>query len=146
MSRKKVFFSKLKKSTIITLVSCGTFVVATFCGLLILTKFPIEPPEKMTATLGRRSTYELNSAYSTTQAVTVTTESTTTTAQTTSKETTHTDFVITVTMGKGFSEDYGNYGYTPYLDDAMQETGTTPTVTITDNDDYDENYFNDYSY
>lgn len=144
MNKKKGFFSKLKKSTIITMTACGSFVVATFFALLFFIKFPISPPEKMTASLGRRSTYGLNTSYSTTQAVTetTTTESAETTATTTTELTTRTDYVITVTMGKGFNiggEDLYT-AYTPETDYTMADAYYRQTTTASQDDDDSDGY------
>ncbi|MDE6849080.1 MAG: hypothetical protein K2J44_07005 [Ruminococcus sp.] len=41
MSKGKGFFSKLKRSTIITMVSCISCVVMTFLALLCFVKVPV---------------------------------------------------------------------------------------------------------
>ena len=74
---------KLKKSTIITMVSCGSFIVMTFLALLFFVKFPITPSEKIISNIGRKSIYKNNNLDS--MAVTQTSSGTQTTVSTTSQ-------------------------------------------------------------
>ncbi|MDE6092519.1 MAG: hypothetical protein K2G14_05425 [Ruminococcus sp.] len=161
MSKGKGFFAKLKKSTIITMVSCASFVVMTFLALLFFIKFPITPSEKFTAGLGRESVYRRNSVeglevISATTDVSQTTaesvSSVTTTAQTTAKTSKRTEFTITVTTGKGFLTG-GRIPTVPYM---PEEDIQNPQETTDDSENYDYNnpdytdtnyndYNNDYS-
>ena len=158
----KGFFSKLKKSTIITMVSCGSFVVMTFFALLFFTKFPITLPEKITASLGRESIYRQNNVegleVNATTSVSQTTEkndsSKTTTTQTTEKTTSkRTDFTITITTGKGFrtGEHISTITQDSKYDDVRDSEETFEETTENSENfgyydsEYDENYENDYS-
>lgn len=156
MSKGKGFFAKLKKSTIITMVSCASFVVMTFLALLFFIKFPITPSEKFTAGLGRESVYHRNSVeglevISTTTDVSQSTaesvSSVTTTAQTTAEISKRTDFTITVTTGKGFLTG-GRIPTVPYM---PEEDIQNPQETTDDSENYDyidtnyNDYNNDYS-
>ncbi len=159
MSKGKGFFSRLKKSTIITMVSCGSFVVTTFLALLFFIKFPITPSEKMTAGLGRESIYRKNSvegleitettsvSQTTSKADSSQTTTTQTTAGTTSKRT---EFTITITTGKGFHTGGriitipGNSEYDEQEETTEETTENTENSGYNDGD-YDENYGNDYS-
>ena len=149
MKKKRKSFSRLKKSTVITMVSCGSFVVMTFLALLFFVRFPIKPSEKIISSMGRAGIYRQNISYneSTTTTTTVQTTSVTETdtRQTTTASTTRKEFVITITTGKGFRTgfeghdvpvmDYYDYDYeyTTYPYDYQPET-TTYTY---DDDDYD---------
>lgn len=55
MSRIKDFFLGLSKSTKITLISCGCFVLLTMLLLLVFVLFPITPSEKVIASFGREN-------------------------------------------------------------------------------------------
>lgn len=108
--------SKLKKSTIITMVSCGSFVVMTFLALLFFVKFPITPSEKIMASIGRESIYKNNNSESNIITQTTVSETSQITTQTT-ETSTNADFVITITSGKGFKTE----GYTPSLENSPEE-------------------------
>lgn len=159
MSKGKGYFGKLKKSTKITVISCGFFVGITMLVLLFFVMNPITPSEKVIAGFGRENISRHN------QTTEITTTAVTTTAMedvivskaastTTAETTTHTDFTITVTSGSGF---YVNNviptGVSPY------EAGSVPTTeTETEYDDgtgyddgsydygYDYGYDNSYDY
>lgn len=153
MKKKHKSFSRLKKSTVITMVSCGSFVVMTFLALLFFVKFPIKPSEKIISSMGRSGIYRQNVSYSDNTTTTTTTTTTQTvfsvtetdTRQTTTASTTHKEFIITITTGKGFKTEFEghdvpvmdyydyDYSYTTYVD--KQEETTT-----------DYNYNNDYDY
>lgn len=153
MGKNKGLFSKLKKSTIITMVSCGSFVVMTFLALLFFIKFPITPSEKIISSIGRESIYRHNSAESLavtatavtdTQTTTATSLQTTTAVQTTTVSATHSDFVITITTGKGFFTGgrIPTIEYNPdeLTDDYMDIPEDTATTTVTDEYAYDYDY------
>ena len=144
MKKKRGFFSGLKKSTIITMVSCGSFVVMTFFALLFFVKFPIKPSEKIITSMGRESIYRQNVSYSENTTTTQTIAETTAT-QTTTASTKHKEFVITITTGKGFkSEVKGHdvpvmdYDYDDYEEDDEEEE-TTETTTDYEYDEYNYN-------
>ena len=150
MKKKQGFFSRLKKSTIITLVSCGSFVVMTFFALLFFVKFPLKPSEKIITSMGRESIYRQNVSYNqTTTTQTTTTE--TTTKQTTTASTTHKEFVITITTGKGFKTEVKghdvpvmDYDYDDYSD-YEEDNETIITTTVTDYEDNEYDYdWNEY--
>ncbi|MCM1507112.1 MAG: hypothetical protein NC177_08270 [Ruminococcus flavefaciens] len=164
-SKGKGFFSRLKKSTVITMVSCISFVVMTFLALLFFIKFPITPSEKIMASIGRESIYRHNSveglevttasAVPETQTTTTSAVTTTTALQTTTASTTHSDFVITITTGKGFLTGgrIPTIEYNP--DEIVTDYINTPedtftTTTVTDEYGYDygdgEQDYNDYGY
>lgn len=128
--------SKLKRSTIITMVSCGSFIVMTFLALLFFVKFPITPSEKIMASIGREGIYKNNNTENTiTTTQTTVSETSQITTQTT-ETSTHTDFVITITSGKGFKTE----GYTPSITNNSEE--------ILDNSETPEEteYIEDYNY
>ncbi|MCM1314538.1 MAG: hypothetical protein NC040_08980 [Muribaculaceae bacterium] len=146
MKKKQGFFSRLKKSTIITMVSCGSFVVMTFLALLFFVKFPLKPSERIISSMGRQGIYKQNVSYSESTTTTQTTIETTT-QQTTANNTTHKEFVITITTGKGFKTEVKghdvpvmDYDYSDYEDD---EEETTETTTDYEDDEYN---YNDYNY
>lgn len=151
----KGFFSKLKKSTIITMVSCISFVVMTFLALLFFIKFPITPSEKFTAGLGRESIYRQNSVEGLEVKTTAETSSATTTEPATTVTTTaRTDFKITVTTGKGFrtnghtltvSESSGEDDDVQYPDESTTADDSENSVySDTDYSSYDDNYSGNY--
>lgn len=146
MSKGKGFFSKLKRSTIITMVSCISFVVMTFLALLFFVKFPVTPSEKFTAGLGRESVYRQNSAEGLELTTTAETSSATTTAQTTTLATAEkTDFKITVTTGKGFRTNGHTLtvSETSSEDDDVQDSTETTTEEDSEHSDY-SNYDDEY--
>lgn len=137
----KGFFSRLKKSTIITMVSCISFVVMTFLALLFFVKFPITPSEKFTAGLGRESIHRQNIAENVdVMAVTETSTETTTEPSTTVTTAEKTEFKITITTGKGFRTN----GHTLTVSESSDEyDGISDESSDTDDS---ENYdYNDYS-
>ncbi|MDE5558582.1 MAG: hypothetical protein K2J32_13020 [Ruminococcus sp.] len=144
MKKKRGFFSGLKKSTIITMVSCGSFVVMTFFALLFFVKFPIKPSEKIITSMGRESIYRQNVSYSENTTITQTIAETTAT-QTTTASTKHKEFVITITTGKGFKTEVKghdvpvmDYDYDDYEEDDEEEE-TTETTTDYEYDEYNYN-------
>lgn len=146
MSKKKSYFSGLKKSTKITVLSCGFFLLLTMIILIFFVMFPITPSEKVIAGLGRESISRSNR-----QTTMVTTTAVTTTAMedvvvskaastTTAETTTHKDFTITVTSGSGFYVSNTIPTGEPYA------AGYVPT-TETETDYYDDGSdYNDYGY
>ncbi|MDE5772198.1 MAG: hypothetical protein K2I06_11335 [Ruminococcus sp.] len=155
MSKGKGFFSKLKRSTIITMVSCISFVVMTFLALLFFVKFPVTPSEKFTAELGRESIYRQNGVdglQMTATSTEVPQTTTETSSQTTTETTTaKTDFVITITTGKGFRTDghtltvNADYEENDHLQDS-EETSQTTTTDDSENYNYNDNYYDSYDY
>lgn len=156
MGKVKGFFSKLKKSTIITIVSCGSFIVMTFLALLFFIKFPITPSEKIMASIGRESIYRNNNIEglaATTTTTQTTTSQTTTGLQTTTAPATHSDFIITITTGKGFStgvkshevEYDSDYDF-DYSDDEEETTTATDENDDINDTTYTEPDYNDYNY
>ena len=55
MSKIKDFYEGLKKSTKITVLSCGSFVVMTMLILAFFIIFPITPSEKIMTNIGREN-------------------------------------------------------------------------------------------
>ena len=53
MESIRKFYSGLNRSTKITLVSCGSFLLLTILILLIFVLFPITPSERLISGLGR---------------------------------------------------------------------------------------------
>jgi len=139
MSKKKSYFSGLKKSTKITVLSCGCFLILTMAILIFFVLFPITPSEKVIAGLGRESISRSNrqTTVASTTAVTTTAmedvvvskAAATTTAATTS----HKEFAINVTSGSGFYVSNTIPTGEPY------SAGYVPT-TETATEYYDETY------
>ncbi len=163
MSKKKSYFSGLKKSTKITVLSCGCFLILTMAILIFFVLFPITPSEKVIAGLGRESISRSNrqTTVASTTAVTTTAmedvvvskAAATTTAATTS----HKEFTINVTSGSGFyvsntiptGEPY-SAGYVPTTETATDYYDETYDDGSGYYDDgsgyYDYNYDYDYGY
>ena len=126
MSKGNGFFSNLKRSTKITLVSCGCFIALTALILFFFVMFPITPSEKVISSFGRESIYKQDTTgTAVTTAVTTTmnddivvakgTKVTTASRTTAKKYTTH-----KLTSGSGFYMDqriptgvYPNEYYVP---------------------------------
>ena len=107
MSKGNGFFSNLKKSTKITLVSCGCFIAMTALILFFFVMFPITPSEKIISSIGRESIYKKEpnvNATSTTTNVTTSVKTTTVTkkAHTTTTRPKITEDDRTITSGPGF--------------------------------------------
>jgi|GEM_PF-1128266 len=111
MSKGNGVFSNLRRSTKITLVSCGCFIALTALILLFFAMFPITPSEKVISSFGRESIYKQDvTGTAVTTAVTTTVNDdimvakgskTTTASRTTAKSyTTH-----KLTSGSGFYMD-----------------------------------------
>ena len=111
MSKGNGVFSNLRRSTKITLVSCGCFIALTALILLFFVMFPITPSEKVISSFGRESIYKQDvTGTAVTTAVTTTVNDdimvakgskTTTASRTTAKSyTTH-----KLTSGSGFYMD-----------------------------------------
>ena len=111
MSKGNGVFSNLRRSTKITLVSCGCFIALTALILLFFVMFPITPSEKVISSFGRESIYKQDvTGTAVTTAVTTTVNDdimvakgskTTTASRTTAKSyTTH-----KLTSGAGFYMD-----------------------------------------
>lgn len=137
--------SVLKKSTVITMVSCVSFVVMTFLALLFFVKFPITPSERMMSGIGRKSIYRNDNAeglaVTQTTAQTQTTDSQSATTQTTTVSTRHSDFVITVTTGKGFRTSVRSheveYDADEYVSDYSDDNEEETTEAT---DEYEDDY------
>lgn len=163
MSKKKSYFSGLKKSTKITVLSCGCFLILTMAILIFFVLFPITPSEKVIAGLGRESISRNNR-----QTTVVSTTAVTTTAMedvvvskaaatTTAATTSHKEFTINVTSGSGFyvsntiptGEPY-SAGYVPTTETATEYYDETYDDGSGYYDDgsgyYDYNYDYDYGY
>ena len=131
MSKITGFYDSLKKSTKITVLSCGSFVVMTMIILSFFILFPITPSEKIMTNIGRgENMFQENgepvqSGVPTVETTVSTAPVTTTKVTTTKPHTTRarTTFTINITTGSGFSMNGriptgGMPGYT--------ETYTTP--------------------
>lgn len=139
MNKLSEFMSGLKKSTKITLLSCGSFVVLTVLILVFFIAFPITPSEKVMSNIGRgenifkqgeelqTSTSALSTASSPSSKVTTAEVRTTASKRTSAKSLASVNIVITT--GSGFSMN-GRIptGEMPYGDD----TQTTPVEGQTD--------------
>ena len=126
MSRGNGFFSNLKKSTRITLVSCGCFIALTAVILTFFVMFPITPSEKLISSFGRESIYKQD-PQGTSPVTSVTTTMTNdiliskATRTTTVTKVKRTEFTISITSGSGFFKGQkipsgnftGDYSYTP---------------------------------
>ena len=127
MSKIREFFADLRKSTKITLISCGSFIVMTFVILCFFIMSPITPADKAGSTFGRESispdgstvnsivtTIDENGNSIEVSRGTTNTASTASTVTTTKKE-----YKITVTTGTGHYNvdgkiiigDYEGYNY-----------------------------------
>ena len=128
MSRGNGFFSNLKKSTKITLVSCGCFIALTAVILTFFVMFPITPSEKMISSFGRESIYKQD-PQSTSPTTAVTTTATSAVSKT--KRTTtvtkvkKSEYTITFTSGNGFFKGQK----IPSGDFSGQLNTYTPTTT-----------------
>ena len=125
MSKIREFFADLRKSTKITLISCGSFIVMTFVILCFFIMSPITPADKAGSTFGRESISPDGSTVS--SSVTTLDENgesievskgTTNTASTVT--TTKKEYKITITTGTGYYVDgrisigdYEGYNYDP---------------------------------
>ena len=110
MSKLSGFYEGLKKSTKITVLSCGSFVIMTLLILAFFIIFPITPSEKIMSNIGRgenmfqENGQPVQSGIPTVE-TTVSTAATTTVKTTTTKARTtraRTTFTINITTGSGF--------------------------------------------
>lgn len=103
MTRIREFFVNLRKSTKITIISCGCFIALTFIILCFFIMFPITPSDRVLKALGRESVSRQETV---TDAATTSPESdssgNTTTSIITTRNSSHTDFEIVITTGVGF--------------------------------------------
>jgi len=126
MSKIRDFFANLRKSTKITLISCGSFVVMTFVILCFFIMSPITPADKAGSTFGRESISQDGSTVSSNVTtldengnVVEVSKGTTNTASTASTvTTTKKEYKITITTGTGYYVDgkiiigdYEGYNY-----------------------------------
>lgn len=109
MSRQSGFFDSLRKSTKITVLSCGSFVVMTLLILTFFILFPITPSEKIMTNIGRGENMSQDDGQQSVQSGIPSVETTLSTASTTKATTTRatttrarTSFTITLTTGSGF--------------------------------------------
>ncbi len=58
MYKFKEFFGNLSKSTRLTVISCGIFIILTFIILMFFVMFPITPSEKVISGMGRAGLME----------------------------------------------------------------------------------------
>lgn len=137
MEKIKSLFGNLKKSTVITLISCGCFIALSFIILCFFIMFPITPSEKVMATFGRESVAKNNTDTAGSVVTTVveggesvivskgTSKVTTSSSTVTRLTTTHKEFNMTITTGSGFySGGLIMTGVYPY------ENSYTTTVAI----------------
>ena len=111
MSKFTGFYESLKKSTKITVLSCGSFVVMTMLILAFFILFPITPSEKIMTNIGRGENMSQESGEPVQSGIptvetTVSTPAVTTAKTTTTKARTtraRTTFTINITTGSGFS-------------------------------------------
>ena len=152
MSRQSGFFNSLRKSTKITVLSCGSFVVMTLLILTFFILFPITPSEKIMTNIGRGENMSQDDGQQSVQSGIPSVETTLSTASTTKATTTRatttrsrTSFTITLTTGSGFLWNGriptgGIPGYTetyttpvdpnqgePYVDPTQGGTNVDPT-------------------
>lgn len=147
MSKIKDFFIGLNKSTKMTMLSCGCFVVLTLVILCFFMMFPITPSDRAISSLGREGLVYNNGNTDepvvTTTSVTVA-EGTGTTTKTTTTHTSMSGFIgaDVTTLGSGYLSGNliptGTYVYEPM---PIETTTTTiapgyedPTVTTTGSD------------
>lgn len=121
MGRVREFFNNLQKSTKVTLISCGCFILLTFLILIFFVMFPITRAERANASVGRESVQKNDSAVTTMTDVNgsvIVSMGTTKNIDADVTTTYHTDYVIIVTTGKGFYSDgripTGNFSYDEY--------------------------------
>lgn len=134
MNKIKDLFFSLSKSTRITLLSCGSFIVMTLLILLFFVIFPITPSEKAIAKFGREDLIYNNgdqeSSETTTEYNEEGTETTTTTAVTFAV-TNYEQETFTFTTASGFlSGGYiktGQYG-TGTVTQTTTEAATEPQI------------------
>lgn len=127
MSKIKDFFVGLNKSTKMTMLSCGCFVVLTFIILCFFVMFPITPSERAISSLGREG---LANGSSESASETTTSAITSAETNTTVKTRTTTTTMITVSgfIGANVTTASG------YLSGGVIPTGQyvgTPQETIT---------------
>lgn len=104
MTRIREFFVNLKKSTKITMISCGCFIALTFFILCFFIMFPITPSDRVLKALGRESVSKQNTVTGTvTTSPDESSNENTTSAIVTTRNHDHTDFEIIVTTGVGFT-------------------------------------------
>ncbi len=143
MNRVKEFFLGLNKSTRITLISCGCFILLTFIILMFFVFFPITPSEKAIARIGREGlVYNETDDQQVTTAVTDENDTpvqTTTTAVTTTTGVTTEPVRITFTTPEGFyipgyiqTGEVGVNDFTTTTtstDEGMEDPSETTTTT-----------------
>ena len=129
MSKGNGFFSNLKKSTKITLISCGCFIALSAAILFFFVMFPITPSEKVISAFGRETIYKKDTAGTTVTTTVISTSdnnkaaTTTKVKTTTARRTTGTD-IPDVTQGSGFFvREFSNYEPMPQaLQDKLLKT------------------------
>lgn len=143
MSKIKDFFIGLNKSTKMTMLSCGCFILLTLVILCFFMWFPITPSERAISSLGREGLVyngtEDEPAVTTTAPAVVTGTGTTTTTVTTTVFTSFIGADVT-TYGTGYLSGNviptGSYVYEPMPSETVTTTTAPaieePTVTTTD--------------
>lgn len=105
MGRVRAFINNLQKSTKVTLISCGCFILLTFLILIFFVMFPITRAERANASVGRESVQRNAAAVTTATDINgsvIVSMGTTQKVDSLVTTTKHKDYVITVTTGKGF--------------------------------------------
>lgn len=136
MGRVRAFIDSLQKSTKVTLISCGCFILLTFLILIFFVMFPITRAERANASVGRESVQKNSAAVTTVTdvdgsvVVSMGTTKKVNASVTTSK---HKDYVITVTTGKGFYSNgripTGEYSGDDYYNTEGNDSSETVTVS-----------------
>lgn len=144
MSKIKDFFMGLNKSTKMTMLSCGCFILLTLVILIFFMWFPITPSDRAISSLGREGLVynetEDDPAVTTAASVVTGTGTTTTTVTTTAI----TSFIgaDVTTLGTGYLSGNliptGTYVYEPMPMETVTTTTAPPieepTITTTDPD------------
>lgn len=138
MSKIKDFFIGLNKSTKLTMLSCGCFIVLTFLILCFFVMFPITPSERAISSLGREGLVYNNGNQDSAVTTSVTENGAETGTGTTTRTTTTTRITVSgfigadvTTVGSGYYSGNviptGGYVYEP-----METVTTTVSPSYTD--------------
>lgn len=130
MSKIKEFFMDLSKSTKITLISCGCFVLLTLLILIFFVMFPITPSERAISKFGGEGLVYNDGESTGTTAVTSVTSNTETTTTARTTVTTESQTTVTFTTMSGYL--WGNNIRTGEYGVTYNNTVTTTTAP----DDY----------
>ncbi len=136
MSKIKNFFLSLNKSTKVTMLSCGCFVLLTFVILCFFMWFPITPSDRAISSLGREGlVYNNENTESVVTTTSITIGTNTGTVTTTTTTFAHTSFIgaDVTTLGSGYLSGNliptGTYVYEPM---PMETVTTTAAPVIED--------------